>query len=278
MSNTLSKDERDVRVAVWVELSDLFLDTELGALDWWSIAEVLAASPYSARKLEQIYSDEVAPVLVHNLLAPIGVWSGFDQEWLAQTLRAKDKPLYTFPILGPMMKKFYTSGTSEDFSRVMKRVDLLRRDEKPSAIVTQKLPADGPMLLFVACRLSGFDEVRNLFTQEDGQGAFLDAAARPEEISETIQVDDLTIGGIKIAVTEKEIYIEQVQILPPYFLDKLSDVLAALVARYEETNLPIRLTLLNIEQFRAVPEKFGFHIVEDDGTEARRFVSYVLHR
>jgi len=125
MNNSLP-NEHDVRVPVWIELSELFLDTELGPLDWWSIAEVLAVSPYSAQKLEQIYSDEVAPVLVHNLLAPIGVWSGFDKEWLAQTLRAKDKQLFCFPILGPMMKKLVTSGTREDFARVMKRVEILR--------------------------------------------------------------------------------------------------------------------------------------------------------
>jgi len=125
--------------------------------------------------------------------------------------------------------------------------------------------------------------VRRLFKQGNEQGSFLDAAAPPKEINETIQVDGLTVGGIKVAVTEAEVYVQQVQILPPYFLDKLGDVLKALVARYESTNLPIRLTLLNIEQFGGFPEEFGFHIVDDESVDdavdhdpaaVRKFVDY----
>jgi len=76
----------DERMPVWSALSELFLDTELQKEDHERIATVLAASPYSESKLEEILRFEVTPVLRGNMLSMAGVWSGFDEDWLREKL------------------------------------------------------------------------------------------------------------------------------------------------------------------------------------------------
>ena len=70
------------RIAVWIALSELWLDTELDAADLERIALVLAASPFGVNELRWIHEAEVAPVLSRNLRATTGVWAGFDRDWL----------------------------------------------------------------------------------------------------------------------------------------------------------------------------------------------------
>jgi hypothetical protein len=76
----------DERLPVWNVLSELFLDTELQEDDHQRIARVLAASPYSEKKLDEILRFEVTPVLKWNLLSIAGEWAGFDETWLRQKL------------------------------------------------------------------------------------------------------------------------------------------------------------------------------------------------
>jgi hypothetical protein len=74
------------RLPVWVALSELFLDTELDDADHDRIAAVLAASPYSEDKLEEILRFEVTPVLKKNLQSVAGEWESLDPAWLREQL------------------------------------------------------------------------------------------------------------------------------------------------------------------------------------------------
>ncbi len=78
-------DEAARRPPVWMALSELFLDTDVRYF-YARIAEELARSTYPEAELRRILDDEVTPVLAANLLAPAGVWDGFDPHWLAERL------------------------------------------------------------------------------------------------------------------------------------------------------------------------------------------------
>lgn len=82
----LTETQINTRKPVWLALSDLWLDTELDSRWLDSIAVVLVESGLSLDELRDIYRDEVAPVVYANLLSPAGVWAGFDEAWLHQTI------------------------------------------------------------------------------------------------------------------------------------------------------------------------------------------------
>ena len=84
--------ERQSREAVWIELSKLFLDTELQPQDYDEIAAVLAASPYSIDELEVIVVKEVAPLCLPNLCTTAGEWQGFDPELVKRSCAANSRP------------------------------------------------------------------------------------------------------------------------------------------------------------------------------------------
>jgi hypothetical protein len=72
----------DTRRPVWRALSDLYLDNSYRDFVR-AAARALAPSLYTLDELREILWLEVHPVLVWNLWAPIGVWDGFDLDWLA---------------------------------------------------------------------------------------------------------------------------------------------------------------------------------------------------
>jgi hypothetical protein len=76
------------RRAVWIALSNLFLDTDV-RLIYANTARVCAASPFSQEELERIFHEEVAPVVEPNLHAVAGEWAGFDEEWLVTAISAR---------------------------------------------------------------------------------------------------------------------------------------------------------------------------------------------
>lgn len=82
----LSNQEIQDRRPVWVALSDLFLDTELQEHDFAFIARVMAGSPYSLAEIECILYNEVYPVCIPNLHCVAGVWDGFSDEWLEESI------------------------------------------------------------------------------------------------------------------------------------------------------------------------------------------------
>jgi hypothetical protein len=74
------------RRPVWQVLSELFLDTELGAADLERVAKILAGSPYSIQELESILLWEVYPACRSNLFWIAGEWAGFNEQWLEQRI------------------------------------------------------------------------------------------------------------------------------------------------------------------------------------------------
>lgn len=70
---------------VWSALSDLYLDSD-PALSYEHCAYTLATSAYALPELRRILFDEVHPALYLNLLSITGVWTGFDDDWLAQRI------------------------------------------------------------------------------------------------------------------------------------------------------------------------------------------------
>jgi hypothetical protein len=94
MSDTrLSEIEIARRKPVWLALSELWLDTELTAVDINHIATKMVESGYSLSELRVICDSEIAPVVYNNLRSPAGVWDGFDEHWLFEQIIAEmNKP------------------------------------------------------------------------------------------------------------------------------------------------------------------------------------------
>lgn len=85
------------RRPVWAALSALYLDTD-PAYEYEVCASDLAGSDYSLQELERILLREVHPALRSNLLASVGVWEGFDIDWLADTIvRQQSRPRWLRP-------------------------------------------------------------------------------------------------------------------------------------------------------------------------------------
>lgn len=76
------------RIPVWIALSGLYLDTEVGHFHD-VIAATLAVSPFDLDELHAMLMHDVHPVLFTNLMAPAGVWDAFDEAWLVERIRAR---------------------------------------------------------------------------------------------------------------------------------------------------------------------------------------------
>lgn len=85
----MNEDGAAARQAVWLALSELYLDTETDEDDYRRIAAELAASGYDLPTLESILLREVHPVAVYNMMSPVGEWSGFDPDTLYARIRAR---------------------------------------------------------------------------------------------------------------------------------------------------------------------------------------------
>jgi len=74
------------RKPIWIALSVFYLDTELQKSDFKHIALKIIESPYSFEEVIQINKYEVFPILYSNLLSVSGEWSGFNEEWLIESI------------------------------------------------------------------------------------------------------------------------------------------------------------------------------------------------
>ena len=77
------------RRPVWLALAELYLDTEPTDADLRHLAGTLAASGYGRAALRAINYDEVAPLLLSNLLQVAGEWRGWEPAALAHALAAR---------------------------------------------------------------------------------------------------------------------------------------------------------------------------------------------
>lgn len=84
MSEPINIEER---TPIWIALSDFYLDTELQDYHFKHITLKIIESPYSFEKVKEINKYEVFPVLQPNLLGAVGVWDGFDEEWLIDAIK-----------------------------------------------------------------------------------------------------------------------------------------------------------------------------------------------
>ena len=78
--------EVERRRPVWDALSSFFLDTELDDKQHRDIAQTIVASGYSPSEIQTILWEEVYPVVESNLRNPLGVWQGFDLDWMQQLI------------------------------------------------------------------------------------------------------------------------------------------------------------------------------------------------
>ncbi|KAF1051566.1 MAG: hypothetical protein GAK43_02350 [Stenotrophomonas maltophilia] len=113
------------REAVWLALSELWLDNELSAADSQAIVRCLRASGLPLAELEAIYRCEVAPAVWLNQWVTAGVWEGFDPAWLFQRCRRNQARrrygwhrwycrLRARPMLGP---------TRDDWTRIRAQLE-----------------------------------------------------------------------------------------------------------------------------------------------------------
>ncbi len=116
--------DRDRRKLIWIALSELWLDTELAEGDLRRIAAVLTASGLPIEELRRVYRFEVAPVVCLNLWTPVGVWDGFDPEWLCAEIERRLHARGPFGsiwlrVVGLLM----TRGTAEQWATVERLLD-----------------------------------------------------------------------------------------------------------------------------------------------------------
>ncbi len=81
---SITSQELAKRLAVWIALSKLYLDTELQEKDYEELAILFHSSGYSLSEIKEIHRYEVFPVLKNNLTSVAGVWDGFDPDWLQE--------------------------------------------------------------------------------------------------------------------------------------------------------------------------------------------------
>ena len=116
----------DPRRVAALAISELFLDTELDERDFARLRDALRGSRLSIRDLDEIYYDQVAPILHRNLNSPAGEWSGFDPDWLEREIRRQASRR---PGLGPLarLRRYLaTRSTIDDWRRLRAMVDASR--------------------------------------------------------------------------------------------------------------------------------------------------------
>jgi hypothetical protein len=101
---------REARLAI----SELFLDAELDAADFSRLRDRLRESGLTLPELDEVYFDEVAPILYGNLSSVAGVWSGFDAAWLEQQI-TRAKRHRGIPFVARVRRYLVTRTTIEDW-------------------------------------------------------------------------------------------------------------------------------------------------------------------
>jgi hypothetical protein len=92
----------NAREAVWLLLSDLFVDTEHTDQHLYAIGQSLKKTGFSVDEVETILHREVAPVCGRWMLYPgaIGPWPMFDEEDLKHRIKERlSKPWYKRPLV-----------------------------------------------------------------------------------------------------------------------------------------------------------------------------------
>lgn len=125
----LTPQEIEHRKPVWFALSELWLDTELTDNDIHHIATVMVDSGYTLSELRVICDSEIAPVVYKNLLTPVGVWSGFDESWLAQQIINQiNKPKrWQDALLDPLRRPFVHYASESEWPLLVLKYREIKR-------------------------------------------------------------------------------------------------------------------------------------------------------
>jgi hypothetical protein len=85
------KESLDIqkRKPIWIALSEFYLDSALDDAALRHIAFTIIDSSYTFQEVKRINKYEVFPVLQPNLLSPAGIWAGFDELWLVETITSR---------------------------------------------------------------------------------------------------------------------------------------------------------------------------------------------
>jgi hypothetical protein len=77
------------RKPIWMVLSEFYLDTEQSENNFIYLIKTFKKSPYSLEEIKQINKYEVYPILYQNLLSMYGIWNGFDEKWLVESITSR---------------------------------------------------------------------------------------------------------------------------------------------------------------------------------------------
>ncbi len=85
----LSESEVARRLPVWIALSEVFLDTQLDALDYQFMAAAIRAAGFSSAEAHAIFRDDVAPAFAGNLRVIAGQWAGWPDDVVRERVLAR---------------------------------------------------------------------------------------------------------------------------------------------------------------------------------------------
>lgn len=74
------------KIPVWLALSKFYLDVELKNEDYSSIALAIYNSPFELKKVKEMNTFEVFPILQYHLMSIAGEWIDFDEEKLIEAI------------------------------------------------------------------------------------------------------------------------------------------------------------------------------------------------
>lgn len=118
----LTQEEIDKRLPLWEAISWLYVDNEIGEVEYRRIADEILKYGCSLAEAERIFRFEVAPVCWGNVWS-WAVWSGFDTESLAKEIvenieKQERSFLYRAFIKSALAKFLMTKIFWEDWEKV----------------------------------------------------------------------------------------------------------------------------------------------------------------
>jgi len=80
------EDDTEHRAPLWGTMQMVWMDTDV-SLELPRIFRTCAESKYDIAEIEEIYWNEVRPIVSRNLLTPVAPeWAGYDLNWLSDQI------------------------------------------------------------------------------------------------------------------------------------------------------------------------------------------------
>lgn len=119
----LTETEIEHRLPVWHALSDFFLDTELQPEDHARIAASLRASGLSRLELHTIFSDEVAPAFIFNLMSIAGEWCSWSTEQVREIMLDSLSPTCELAPIPWLKRRMYRRFIADTWQKIEQLLD-----------------------------------------------------------------------------------------------------------------------------------------------------------